>query len=117
MLALFRNSKINLGFTRMIGDDPHQTGVNQVKLRDFEVPMAGGFYLVEKAPDYEELFKPGFEVETWRTPGELLDKIRYYLDHPKERAMIAEAGLKRARAQHAWSHRFEALFAELGLKG
>lgn len=115
MGALFANSRINLGFTRMIGEDPAQPGVNQVKLRDFEVPMAGGFYLVEAAPDYEQLFRPGIEVDTWRDPAELIDKIRYYLAHEEKRAAIAAAGHARARQEHGWPHRFAYLFAHLGL--
>lgn len=114
--ALFRHSAINLGFSRMVGDNPARPGKNQVKLRDFEVPMAGGFYLVEQAPDYDQLFKPGVEVETWRTPGELCDKIRYYLDHPAERAAIAAAGAARAHSDHSWQRRFAMLFDELGLE-
>ena len=117
MAAMFRNSKINLGFTRMIGEDPDVTGVNQVKLRDFEVPMAGGFYLVEKAPDYDTLFKPGVEVETWSGTGELLEKIRYFLAHDSERDAIARAGAARARAEHSWESRFRGLFNELDLAG
>ena len=116
MGALFRNSPINLGFSRIVGSNPSRPGINQLKLRDFEVPMAGGFYLVEQAPDYDQLFVPGVEVEMWRTPAELRDKIRYYLDHPSQCAMIAQAGAKRARAEHSWQHRFAVLFAELGLK-
>jgi len=115
MSGLFRCSKISLGFTRMIGEDPDTPGINQVKLRDFEAPMAGGFYLVEKAPDYEDLFKPGSEVETWKEPGELLEKIRYYLEHDDEREAIARAGAARARADHTWQVRFRKLFNELGL--
>jgi len=116
MGALFAHSRINLGFTRMIGDDPQRPGVNQVKLRDFEVPMAGGFYLVEEAPDYAQLFTPGVEVETWRNPGELLDKIRYYLAHEEARVAIATAGRQRARRDHAWQQRFAMLFEQLGLR-
>jgi spore maturation protein CgeB len=116
MGALFANSRINLGFTRMIGDDPGLPGVNQVKLRDFEVPMAGGFYLVEEAPDYAQLFRPGVEIETWRNPGELLDKIRYYLAHEDQRIAIAKAGQQRAMQEHAWQHRFASLFAHLQLE-
>lgn len=117
MPALFRRSRINLGFTRMVGEDPDQVGINQVKLRDFEVPMAGGFYLVEKAPDYEGLFKPGVEVETWQDMTELREKIHYYLTHDCEREAIAAAGAKRARAEHSWEIRFRNLFTELGLVG
>lgn len=114
--TLFSCSAVNIGFTRMVGDDPARSGSNQMKLRDFEVPMAGGFYLVEQAPDYDQLFKPGVEVETWRTPGELRDKIRYYLEHPAERNAIAAAGAARARADHSWQQRFSTLFEELGLE-
>lgn len=112
---LFRNSGINLGFTRMTGDDPDIPGLTQVKLRDFEVPLAGGFYLVEFVPEYAEMFEPGEEVETWRTPAELADKIRYYLDHPEKRRMIAAAGNRRAEAEHTWDKRFAMLFADLGI--
>ena len=90
-------------------------GTTQVKLRDFEVPLAGGFYLVERVAEYEEFFRPGVEVETWETVDELIDKIRYYLDHDAERRQIAEAGRRRAVAEHTWDKRFAMLFRELGL--
>lgn len=113
--AFFRESTINLGFTRMVGHHPERPGTNQVKLRDFEVPLAGGFYLVEEVPEYTAFFRPGAEVETWSTPGELLEKIRYYLAHESERKAIADAGRNRALSEHTWAHRFRDLFIELGL--
>ncbi len=114
--SLFAQSAINLGFTRMSGDDPTVPGVTQVKLRDFEVPMAGGFYLVERVKEYGEFFRAGVEVETWGSLEELIDKIRYYLSHDAERRRIASAGRERAFAEHTWDRRFAMLFAELGLK-
>jgi len=114
--SLFAQSEINLGFSRIAGDDPATPGVTQVKLRDFEVPLAGGFYLVEWVKEYDEFFNAGVEVETWRTREELIDKLRYYLSHDAERRRIALAGSKRAVAEHTWDKRFAMLFAELGLK-
>lgn len=113
--ALFAESQINLGFTRMTGDDPDLPGKTHTKLRDFEVPLAGGFYLVEKVPEYSELFKTGVEVETWETVAELSEKIRYYLDHPDKRNEIAAAGKKRAVADHTWEKRFSMFFDDLGI--
>jgi spore maturation protein CgeB len=99
----------------MVASNPFRPAITQMKLRDFEVPACGGFYLVEQAPDYDGLFERGREVETWRTVGELIDKIRYYLDHENERAAIAAAGRQRALREHLWTHRFAALFSELGI--
>jgi spore maturation protein CgeB len=99
----------------MAGDDPAQAGTTQVKLRDFEVPACGGFYLVEHAAEYADFFIPGQEVESWRTVGELIEKIRYYLDHESERAAIAAAGRRRALREHLWTHRFSELFAKLDI--
>jgi spore maturation protein CgeB len=115
MTRLFRESKINLGMTRMIGEDPFAPGVCQVKLRDFEVPLAGGFYLVEKAPEYELLFEFDKEVVTWRNPSELCEKIAYFLEHEDKRLSIAAAGRQRALQEHTWDRRFESLFDELGI--
>lgn len=115
--SLFAKSAINIGFTRMTGEKPWGRGSNQIKLRDFEIPMAGGFYLVEYAPGYEECFVPGVEIETWRSPDELLEKIHYYLEHEAERMEIARRAKERALRDHTWKRRFDSLFAALGLPG
>ncbi len=114
--SLLNQSKINLGFTRIIGDNPYRKGSHQMRLRDFEVPLTGGFYLVEKAPGYEEFFMLDKEVVTWETPADLKDKIFYYLKHDAEREAIAKEGQKRALAHHTWEHRFNMLFQELGIR-
>jgi len=40
----------------------------------------------------ESLFRPGVEADYFSSPGELVEKIRYYLDHEEARAAIAAAG-------------------------
>lgn len=114
--SLFRYSKVNLGLSRYAGDDLDCPGKCHMKLRDFEVPMAGGFYLVEKAPGYELAFEEGQEVVTWETLSELKSKLKYYLENDKEREEIARAGHARAQRDHGWEVRFSMLFDELGLK-
>lgn len=112
---IFNAAPINLGFTRMTGDENARNGLWQVKLRDFEVPLAGGFYLVERAPDHDTLFRIGEEIETWSTFGELAEKARYYLANDSKRQEIAAAGQRRALRDHTWQARFEGLFKELGI--
>lgn len=116
ILLLFKSSKINLGLTRYAGDDLNRQGRCQMKLRDFEVPMAGGFYLVEKSPGYELAFEDGREIVTWTTLPDLKEKINYYLAHEEEREQIAKAGQLRAIQEHSWASRFDMLFAELDIK-
>jgi len=59
MVKLYSRSKINLGFSSC--GDTHKTGerILQVRLRDFEVPMSGGFYMVEYMAELEEFFDIG----------------------------------------------------------
>lgn len=115
LASLFRNSQINIGFTRMRGLGSPSRSDNQVKLRDFEVPLAGGFYLVEEAPDHRELFDVDREIVTWQSTEELIDKSRYYLSHEAERLAIAAAGYRRALRDHTWARRFTGLFHTLGI--
>lgn len=115
LAALFRNSAINIGITRL---EPgrRRSARYQVKVRDFEVPLAGGFYLVEDMPEHREFFDVGKEVVTWASAEDLIEKIRYYLAHESERLAIAAAGQRRALAEHTWARRFRILFASLGLQ-
>lgn len=114
--TIFRYSKINVGLTRLSVENPNCVGRCQMRLRDFEVPMTGGFYLVEKSPGYDQAFVDGKEVVMWQTLSELLEKIHYYLKHENEREEIAAAGKQRALRDHTWESRFKGLFTELRLQ-
>jgi hypothetical protein len=63
--------------------------------RCFEIPAAGTFMLSEFTEDLASLFEPGREAEYFRSPEEMMDKVRFYLRHDDARRRIAEAGRER----------------------
>src|SRR5581483_2178237 len=82
LIRTYSRSRINLGFSAVAhqpkdGSSP----IMQVRLRDFEVPMSGGFYLVEHFDELTEFFTPGLEIVTFHDAEELVEKARYYLAH------------------------------------
>jgi hypothetical protein len=112
---LFRSSCVNLGFsdTGWHADETVLGSKNlQCRLRDFEVPMSGGFYLVQRAPDHDEYYRLGREIETWSGPEELVEKALFYSRRPKEAERIREAGHARVLECHTWQHRFDSLFGQ-----
>jgi spore maturation protein CgeB len=115
LVEMFSRSKINLGFSTC--GDTRATGerVVQIRLRDFEVPMSGGFYLVEHMDELGEFYAIGQEIETYRSRDELLDKVRFYLRHDEARERIRRAGRARCLRDHTWQARFSAAFREAGL--
>lgn len=76
-----------------------------VILRHFEITGYGGFMLTYWTPELAAFFDIGKECDVFRDEAELLDKIAYYLEHPKERREIAEAGQRRTLREHLYSHR------------
>jgi spore maturation protein CgeB len=88
----------------------------QIKGRTFEAPGCGGFLLTGPADNLEDYYTSGREITTYRTFGELIDTIRYYLDHEHERAKIAGAGYRRTLAEHTYLHRFRQIFQTMGLE-
>ena len=75
--------------------------------RAFEICGGGGFQLVNRNVVLDSLFKEGAEVEAYSSTGELVDKIRYYLQasHRVEREAIAAGGLRRAQEWHTFDER------------
>jgi spore maturation protein CgeB len=80
--------KITLHFLRHANRDEQDS-------RTFEIPACGGFMLAEWSPRHAELFEEDREAVFFRDDEELLRKVRYYLDHPDERRVIAERGRRR----------------------
>jgi spore maturation protein CgeB len=115
LIKTYSRSKINLGFSSC--GDTHQESerILQIRLRDFEVPMSGGFYMVEYMEDLEEFYEVGKEVVCYTNREDLAEKIKYYLTHDREREAIRKAGHQRCLRDHTWQKRFEAAFKEMGL--
>jgi spore maturation protein CgeB len=115
MIRLYSRAKINLGFSTC--GNTHETGerILQIRLRDFEVPMAGGFYMVEYMEELEEFFDIGKEIVCYVGPEDLADKIKYYLAHDDERESIRKAGHERSLRDHTWQKRFQTSFQQMGL--
>jgi glycosyltransferase involved in cell wall biosynthesis len=75
-----------------------------LNLRVFEALAAGGFLLTDELGEdsgLSRLFEAGRHLDTWRTPGELVEKIRHYLAHPDEARQIRRQGqAELLRAHH-----------------
>jgi spore maturation protein CgeB len=115
MIRLYSESRVSLGFSSC--GETHRTKrrILQVRLRDFEAPMCGAFYLVEYMRELADFFEEDKEMVFYRDRRELVDKARFYLANDAARERIAQAGRRRALAEHTWQHRFRAAFREAGL--
>jgi spore maturation protein CgeB len=114
MIRLYSRSKINLGFPTCGDTHLGPDRIVQIRLRDFEVPMSGGFYLTEHIDELREFFEFGREIETYQSREDMLDKIRFYLSHDAARDRIRHAGRARCIRDHTWTRRFESVFREIG---
>ena len=109
MVKLYSRSKINLGFANCYAE-PGEKPIKQVRLRDFEVPMSGGFYLTEYFEELTDFFVPHKEIVCFTDTKDCIDKAKYYLAHSQEREEIRLAGHQRALKDHSWQKRLRDAF-------
>lgn len=111
MMKVFQRSKINLNLS-----NPWHIGtLPQIKGRLFEIPACGGFQLTTPADDTESYYINNKEIVIANSLSDLTEKIKYYLEHEKEREEIALAGYNRSMKDHTWNQRFHDIFQEIGL--
>ena len=115
MIKMYSRSRISLGFSSCGDTHRTQNRILQVRLRDFEAPMSGAFYMVEYMEELEEFFEIGKEIVCYHDPASLVDKVKYYLAHEDEREKIRQAGHRRAVNEHTWQRRFQMVFEAIGL--
>ncbi len=73
--------------------------------RPFDVPCSGAFLITDYRHFMEELIDLEEEIVTYKNEEELVDKCKFYLEHPSLRLRIAAAGRKRVLKQHTYDHR------------
>jgi spore maturation protein CgeB len=84
-----------------------------LNVRAFETAGIGGFQMIDWRPGLGQLFEDGKEIVCFRNINELRDSVDYWLSHPEERLEIANAGKKRAHAEHTYQLRLSMLLDTL----
>lgn len=92
-VPLYQNAKI--------GINVHNRGDYTVGgYRLFDLPANGVMQISDGGPYLDSFFEVGKEIESYRNADELIDKIKYYLDHDAEREEIAINGFRRVNAEY-----------------
>jgi len=80
-------------------------------MRLYEATGIGTCLVTDWRENLAELFELDREVVAYRSPEELLEKLRWLASAPAERKAIAEAGRKRVLREHTYARRAERLDA------
>jgi len=108
MVKVINRSKINL--------NPAMTSSMsglQIKGRTFEIPGCRSFQLTENNPFIYDYFEKDKEIVTYDNYGDLVDKIKYYLEHESERESISQAAYKRVMHDHTWEKQLDKIFKRI----
>jgi spore maturation protein CgeB len=113
--TVFAAHDVCLNFSNVWSDGrPCSRLVPHIRLRDFEAPMSRTCYLTGHSDEITEFYDVGREIDTYRSPEELVDKARFYLQNSDAAETLREAGYRRALRDHTWKRRFEELFQKIG---
>lgn len=99
MLRAIHKAKIGFNFHIDVAEDYAGNA------RMFEVTGAGSCLVTDYKSDIRDFFEPDYEIVTYKSTEECVEKIIWLLDHPKERKEIAAAGQKRTLGEHTFKHR------------
>ena len=84
-----------------VGFNVHNRGDYTVgSYRLFELPANGVMQISDGGEHLDAFFEEGREIVGYRNLDEMVDKVRYYLEHDDERIEIARNGYRRAMRDH-----------------
>jgi spore maturation protein CgeB len=110
----YSGAKIVINLHRSADDASHNSNSRQIPAdsvnpRLFEISSCATLQLVDHRAELPSLYAPGEEIAVFSTPGELVDKIEYYLAHEEERRELARRSLYRTVTSHTYRIRVERL--------
>lgn len=91
-----------------------KTPCDQASPKLFEALSCGSFVLVDKQKDAMSLFEDGKHVVYFEGSADLREKANYYLGHPEQREMIAEAGREEVLRKHTYKDRMTEILGFMG---
>lgn len=102
MVKVFNASKIVLNFQP---EDMERGG----NMRTFEIPGSGALQIADKID--ASFFENEVEYVKFNSAGDLIQKIKFYLNNPRKGKEIADAGHRRTHKDHTYRKHFEKLFS------
>lgn len=128
MEQIFRKTRINLNISNSVNHDIRfvlgsarnlanylrsAKRAEQVKARNFEIPLAGGFQLSNYVLGLERHLTIGKEIAIYTTPEDCAQLIGYYLENEDSRMDMLLRGHERAKNEHTYLHRLQGIFREI----
>jgi len=96
--TVYKRSKI--GFNRHLSFGPSNA-------RSYELCLNGVLQVTDNERGYRSLYETGKEIVCYRSVGDALRKIEYYLQHDSEREQIARTGYERASREYMYEQLME----------
>lgn len=87
-----------------------------LNMRVFEALACKKLLITDKLPDetgVDELFIEGTDYISYKDEKELIDKVKYYLDHKEERLKIAESGYAKVLKGHTYDARVKEMLCQI----
>ena len=130
MVRLFNESRINLNLSnsaswdgRYLTSSPRalinrvrsKKNIEQMKARFFEVNGCRAFLLSYFVEGLGSCYSIDKEIAVYADADDLVEKVKFYLEHEELREEIVEAGYRRTLKDHTFAQRFQSVFQRMGL--
>jgi hypothetical protein len=102
---ILKRSKIGINFSMSVSG-------HQLKARVFEVMHSGAMLLEERNDQIAVYFAEDIDYVAFSCEEELVEKIRYYLQHEQERLAIARSGYLKVRSRFTGKQFWEMLLLQ-----
>jgi spore maturation protein CgeB len=99
-----RKSELLYG-AKIVFNNFHYAEIDSVNCKFFEISGIGAFQICDYKPTINEYSKIDVEKFTFKEIDEAIEKIRYYIDRPNERHLIAEVQYNHFLENHTYDHR------------
>jgi len=107
-----RKAEVLLG-SKIVFNNFHYGEIESANLKFFEINGIGGFQICDYKPVLSEYSTIPLEKFTYKTIGEAIDLLKYYLNHQKERHEIAEEQRIHFEKYHTYDNRLKQLLDKL----
>jgi hypothetical protein len=115
-VRLTREAVVTLGVNRVPTEKTsNRSPLVYSRLRDIEAPMLGACYLTEWTAGLEQLYELGTEIETYKTPEELHEKLNQLVQDKTRRVSMRKLGQRRSLEEHCIPRTMKRICDRLGV--